>query len=184
MSLPELMRSAGVLPITEGGLAGIVRTLSDLRGEAPDGEDYLVLARYPIRAVAALLPVDQTHPVLIARAVHLPPGVDLQLFLDVLDGLGDFRGETGAGVLRRLLGLVDDGLSPRVAADHLGIDGAEAAMLIDLLDLDRHWLERMSDRVQVAVVDGHGPRRIARDLGLSRRTTRALVRMVRETPLR
>ena len=57
MNLADLLRNAGVLPISETGLASIVADLEENRDLEPEG--FIDAARYSIRAIGALMPPEK-----------------------------------------------------------------------------------------------------------------------------
>ena len=175
MKLDDLIRNAGVLPISENGLRSVLEELRDAQDLEPD--EFIYEARYALRAIGALLPPEKFDVITIGEVAGLDGMVHVFSMLQVLHASGDFEGEASCNTVRRLVGLVDDCVRPEVAAKFLEIDEDEAALLEAFLDLDGHWRRRMLDRVEVVKAYGGGFKELGELLGVeNRRAQRRLWR--------
>ncbi len=174
MSLADLKRNAGILPISETGLRTLIEVLDEHRDLSV--EDFVDACRYPIRILAACLPADRFELHELARMVEVDEDVEVTWFYSAVEGTGDFDDEVGASAIRALLGLIDDGVRPSIAARHLNISEDELDVIDHFVGLERHWATRIFDRLQVLVHDGASLREIRRTFNVSRLAARRLRR--------
>lgn len=164
MNLDNLLRNAGVLPISETGLASVVADLEENRDLDPEG--FVDAARYAIRAIGALMPPERFDILTIAEVAGVDPSVTVRTLMEVLEAKGDYIGEAPVGVLRGFIGLVDDGVRPWLAARHYDIEIDEFELLTEFLDLENHWASRILDKVHVILLDKGDWRNVAAELGV------------------
>ena len=164
MTLDDLIKNAGVLPISEDGLRSIIEDLEDAQDLEP--EDFIAEARYALRGIGAILPPERFDVMTVGDVA----GVSALLYgpelTEALNATGDYEGEAGCVTVRQLVGLVDDCVRPDVAAKFLDIDEDEAALLEVFLDLRSHWTLRLLDRVEVVLADGGGAKELGDALGI------------------
>jgi hypothetical protein len=164
MTFEELIRSAPFLPISENALSTV---LDDIiyHHDLPS-EEYLSTARYAIRTIAAILPPEKMNIIEIANLIELDERTPVIALTRVLMSHGPFEGEVNVMTLRTLLGLIDDGVDPVSAGQHLGINEHELELLEEYLGLRAHWASRIYDRIEVILHDGGGFLDVARTLGM------------------
>lgn len=179
MTLDDLAANAGVLPISETGLRRVLDIIDQNRGLEPEG--YVDAARYAIRAVAALLPSNEFELMELANVCEIHQDVTAGFFYEVVEALGDYDGEIGASTMRRLIGLIDDGVRPAFAAQHLEIPEAEFLVVEELLDTERYWGSRILDKLHVLILDGGSLRQICKTLNVSAWTAFRLRRLARRS---
>lgn len=179
MNLADLLRNAGVLPISETGLASIVADLDENRDLDP--EAFIDAARYSIRAIGALMPPEKFDILTIAQVAGVDPVVKVSDLLEVLEARGDYIGETPVAVLRSFIGLVDDGVRPFLAARHFSIPEDEFELLTEFLDLENHWASRILDKVHVILLDGGTWRQVALELAVGPLTAWRIARWGRRS---
>ena len=165
MRIEDLTRSAGILPIAEEGLRAIIDDLETSRDEPL--EDFIDETRYSLRAIGAILPTDHFDVVSIGTVAGIDAGPIFDELVEVLLAQGPYEGETGVNAMRTLIGMIDDGVRPDIAARHLGIDEDELEILTSHLWLQEHWVRRLLDKAEVVISDGGGPQELAEVLGMS-----------------
>lgn len=171
----DLIRSAGVLPIAEEALHAIIDDLESSRDE--DLPDFVEDTRYSLRAIGAILPADHFDVHSIGQVAGIEAGPIFDELVEILLAQGPYEGETSVNTLRQLIGLVDDGVRPDIAARHLGVDDDELEILADHLWLQEHWTRRILDKAEIVIAEGGGPSELAQELGLtSKRDARRLHR--------
>lgn len=175
MTLDELARNAGVLPISEDGLRSIIEDLQDAQDLEP--KEFIAEARYALRGIGAILPPERFDVVNIGAVAGITAVLHWPEMLEALNATGDFEGEASCTTVRQLVGLVDDCVRPDVAAKFLHIEDDEAALLEAFLDLQSHWTRRLLDRVEVVLADGGGAKQLGEQLGIdNKRAQRKLWR--------
>lgn len=175
VTLDDLIKNAGVLPISEDGLLSIIEDLQDARDLEP--EDFIAEARYALRGIAAILPPERFDVMTVGEVAEISAVIYGPELTEALNATGEFEGEAGCVTVRQLVGLVDDCVRPEVASRFLDIDEDEAALLEVFLDLRNHWTRRLLDRVEVVLADGGGARELGEALGIdSARARRKLWR--------
>lgn len=168
MTLDDLKRNAGVLPIPETGLRAVIDDLEENRDLDPEG--FIDAVRFSLRVIGALMPPERYDLLTIAEAAGVDASVTLGDLLEVLTATGDYTGESPVNVVRAFIGLVDDAVRPDIAGRYLGIEEDEVAFLEEFLDLRKHWAARVLDRVHVILLDGGGTREIGEKLNCGRFT--------------
>ncbi len=167
MTLDDLVKNAGVLPISEDGLRSVLEDLHDAQDLPPD--EFIFEARYALRAIGALLPPEKFDVITIGEVVGVNAIIHSDEMLEVLNATGELEGEATCVTVRNLIGLVDDCVRPDVAAKFLRLDEDEAALLEVFLDLRAHWRRRMLDKVEVVKADGGGSKELGESLGIEER---------------
>jgi hypothetical protein len=167
VTLDDLVKNAGVLPISEDGLRSVLEDLHDAQDLPPD--EFIFEARYALRAIGALLPPEKFDVITIGEVVGVNAIIHSDEMLEVLNATGELEGEATCVTVRNLIGLVDDCVRPDVAAKFLRLDEDEAALLEVFLDLRAHWRRRMLDKVEVVKADGGGSKELGESLGIEER---------------
>jgi hypothetical protein len=167
VTLDDLVKNAGVLPISEDGLRSVLEDLHDAQDLPPD--EFIFEARYALRAIGALLPPEKFDVITIGEVVGVNAIIHSDEMLEVLNATGELEGEATCVTVRNLIGLVDDCVRPDVAAKFLRLDEDEAALLEVFLDLRSHWRRRMLDKVEVVKADGGGSKELGESLGIEER---------------
>lgn len=164
MTLDDLIKNAGVLPISEDGLLSIIEDLQDAQDLEP--EDFIAEARYALRGIGAILPPERFDVTTVGDVVKISAVLYGTELTEALNATGEFEGEAGCVTVRQLVGMVDDCVRPDVASRFLNIDEDEAALLEVFLDLRNHWTRRLLDRVEVVIADGGGAKELGDALGI------------------
>lgn len=164
MTLDDLAKNAGVLPISEDGLRSIIEDLQDAQDLEP--EEFIAEARYALRGIGAILPPERFDVMTVGDVAGVSAILYGPELVEALNATGDYEGEAGCVTVRQLVGLVDDCVRPDVAAAFLHIDEDEAALLEAFLDLRTHWTRRLLDRVEVVLADGGGAKELGEALGI------------------
>lgn len=175
VTFDDLVKNAGVLPISEDGLRSIIEDLQEAQDLPPD--EFIYEARYALRGIGAILPPESFDVMTIGDVAGVNAFLHGTELMEALNATGDLEGEAGCVTVRQLVGLVDDCVRPDVAAKFLHIDEDEAALLEVFLDLRSHWVRRLLDRVEVVLADGGGAKELGEALGIDgRRAQRKLWR--------
>ena len=145
--------------IGDGACQNVIEQIRTIRG-IYDEEDQIDLARYALRAVAAIMPPGQDDAYTIAQIAGFD-GCNANDFFSALAGTGPWSGEIGFETMRRWLAqIVYHGKHPNEASKQIRMTETEYVTINLLLGIEKHWKDTIPDRVFLAVHSGEDDDRI------------------------